>query len=75
MCVLLAEGLLAMSKLIHEEGDRAEGDDEDAPLTPARAIALEEHGSYRATEQATGINRQALFRAVKLAEEQGIGVA
>ena len=76
MCVLLAEGLLAMSKLIHEAGDQAELPAEAGELTPAKAVALKKkHGSFRATAKATGINRQALFRAIKLAKEEGIGVA
>ena len=76
MCVLVAEGLLAMSELIHAPGDRADIPSEVPELTPARAIALKkEHGSYRATAAATGINRQALWRAVKIAEEEGIGIA
>lgn len=75
MSVLVAEGLLAMSKLIHEPGDQAELD-EGGVLTPAKAVVLvKRHGGIRPAARATGINRQALFRAVKLAEEEGIGIA
>ncbi len=75
ICLLLAEGLLAMSKLVHAPGDQAECGEEPGELTPAKAVVLKKvHGSLRATSQATGYSRQSLWRAIKKAKKEGIGV-